>query len=105
MDNVPFSEPPAAWLARKHGNNGSVKTTIEIPDELFKKAKATAALQGESLRELVCDALETRLASLPRPQTDRSGWRSVFGLAEPKIVARVDRLIADLERIDTLEWR
>ncbi len=83
-----------------------MKTTIEIPDELFKKAKATAALQGESLRELICDALEARMASLPRHQTDRSGWRTVFGLADPKSVARVDGLIAaDLERVDSSEWR
>ena len=83
-----------------------MKTTIEIPDELFKKAKATAALQGESLRKLICDALETRLASLPRPQTEPTGWRSVFGLAEPKSVASVDGLIAaDLESVDSSEWR
>jgi hypothetical protein len=85
---------------------GLVKTTIEIPDELFKKAKATAALQGESLRELICDALETRLASAPAPQTDRSGWRSVFGLADAKEVAKVDKFIdADLERVDPSQWR
>jgi hypothetical protein len=76
-----------------------VKTTIEIPDELFKKAKATAALEGESLKELICGALEARLASTPLPRTDRSGWRSVFGLADPKAVARVDQVIdTDLER-------
>lgn len=85
---------------------GPVKTTIEIPDELFKKAKATAAMQGESLKELICDALETRLASASLPQTDRSGWRSVFGLADPKAVAKVDQFIdADLERVDPSEWR
>lgn len=85
---------------------GHVKTTIEIPDELFKKAKATAALEGESLRELICDALEVRLASRPEPRVDRQGWRTVFGLAEKSAVAKVDRLIAaDVERIDPSEWR
>lgn len=83
-----------------------MKTTIEIPDDLFRKAKATAALEGDSLRQLICDALETRLASSPRSETDRSGWRTVFGLAEPKTVKRLDRRIAaDLERIDSSEWR
>jgi hypothetical protein len=83
-----------------------MKTTIEIPDELFKRAKATAALQGESLRELICDAIETHLASVSSPRTDRSGWRSVFGLADPKTLARVDELIdEDLERLDPAEWR
>lgn len=83
-----------------------MKTTVEIPDELFKRAKATAALQGESLRELICDAIETHLASVSPPRTDRSGWRSVFGLADPKAVAKVDELIeGDLERVDPTEWR
>ena len=84
---------------------GRVKTTIEIPDELFKKAKATAAIHGESLKELICDALEIRLASMPKVHGDRSGWRNVFGLAEPKSIQRIDRLInADLERVDPSEW-
>ena len=83
-----------------------MKTTIEIPDDLFKKAKATAALQGESLKDLICDALETHLVSAPAPRNSRSGWRSVFGLAEPKSVRRVDEAIAaDLEKIDPAEWR
>jgi hypothetical protein len=78
-----------------------VKTTIDIPEDLFKRAKATAALAGESLRDLICDALETRLASTPVPRTGRAGWRVVFGLAKPQAVANVDQLIdADHERID-----
>ena len=83
-----------------------MKTTIEIPDELFKRAKATAALQGESLRELICDAIETHLVSVSPPRDDRSGWRGVFGLADPKAVAKVDEFIdADLEQIEPSEWR
>ena len=34
-----------------------VKTTIEIPDELFRKAKAKAALQGRNLKDLVAEGL------------------------------------------------
>lgn len=83
-----------------------MKTTIEIPDELFKKAKATAAIRGESLKELIRDALETRLATVPPPHSDRSGWRSVFGLAEPKSVEGIDRIVtAELEQVDPSEWR
>ena len=84
-----------------------MKTTIEIPDELFKKAKATAALQGESLKDLICDALETRLLSSPSQQhSDQTGWRSVFGLADAKSVRKIDqRIAADLERVDPSEWR
>lgn len=63
-------------------------------------------MEGESLKDLICDALETRLASAPVPRTGRAGWRNVFGLAEPKDVANVDQFIgADLERVDPSEWR
>jgi hypothetical protein len=83
-----------------------VKTTIDIPDGLFKKAKATAAIRGESLKELIREALEMRLAAVPPPHTDRSGWRSVFGLAEPKSVEAINRIVSEeLEQIDPSEWR
>jgi hypothetical protein len=38
-----------------------VKTTIEIPDPIFRKAKARAAERGQSLRELVTEALRDKL--------------------------------------------
>jgi len=39
-----------------------VKTTIELPDELFREAKATAARRGTALREFVRQALVEKLA-------------------------------------------
>ncbi|HUP46898.1 MAG TPA: type II toxin-antitoxin system VapB family antitoxin [Thermoanaerobaculia bacterium] len=81
-----------------------MKTTLEIPDELFREAKATAAHRGETLKELVNAALEAHLAE-NRPRSGRSGWRSVFGLADPKQVALVDRVVArELEHVDPSEW-
>jgi hypothetical protein len=71
-----------------------VKTTIEISDELFRKAKATAASRGETLREFVIGALTARLDSVTPPASHRSGWRRVFGLAEPEMVQGIDALIA-----------
>jgi predicted transcriptional regulator len=35
----------------------SVSTTIEIPDDLLRRIKATAALRGESLKDFITDAL------------------------------------------------
>ena len=34
-----------------------MKTTIEVPDELYRKAKAEAALRGRKLRDLVEEGL------------------------------------------------
>lgn len=83
-----------------------MKTTIEISDELLKRAKATAALRGESLREFISHALEARLASTSRPPSPRSGWRSVFGLVELKTIEHIDKLLAEeFEYVDSTEWR
>ena len=41
----------------------SMKTTLEIPDELFREAKARAALEGRKLKDLVADGLRAVLAA------------------------------------------
>lgn len=40
-----------------------MKTTIEVPDELYRRAKAVAALEGRRLRDLVEDGLRRVLES------------------------------------------
>ncbi len=40
-----------------------MKTTIEIPEKLFRKAKARAALEGISLREFVLRGLQLAIQS------------------------------------------
>jgi hypothetical protein len=42
---------------------GPMKTTLEIPDELFREAKAKAALEGRRLKDLVADGLRAVLAA------------------------------------------
>ena len=48
-----------------------MKTTLEMPDELFRRAKTTAAQRGQSLKQLVTVALERELAG-PAPGTKTS---------------------------------
>jgi hypothetical protein len=40
-----------------------VKTTLEIPDAVFRRAKAKAAEQGVPLRQFVTEAVEEKLKS------------------------------------------
>lgn len=82
-----------------------MKTTLDLPDEMLKEAKATAAMRGESLRDFISEAIESRLSRDSR--SSRGGeWRTVFGLASPDEVASVDRVVArDLEGIDPAEWQ
>ena len=55
-----------------------MKTTLEIPDALFRRAKATAAERGQPLRELVTEALQEKLVQ-PRRQHAAPPWMSGFG--------------------------
>jgi hypothetical protein len=81
-----------------------MKTTLEIPDELFRRTKATAAMRGESFKEFVTSALEARLEQTLA--TSRHGWRSVFGQAQREEVESVDSVVmSELERIDPDDWR
>jgi hypothetical protein len=44
-----------------------MKTTLEIPDPTFRKAKATAGALGIPLREFVTRAVEEKLSTGRRP--------------------------------------
>jgi hypothetical protein len=57
-----------------------MKTTIEIPDILFRKAKSRAAERSQSLKEFVSEALQEKLAT--RSGAGHSGepeWMQGFG--------------------------
>ncbi|MEQ1879920.1 MAG: hypothetical protein ABL878_03005 [Burkholderiales bacterium] len=57
-----------------------MKTTLEFPDPLFRKAKATAAERGQSLKEFVTEALRDKLAlGAAGTQASEPEWMKGFG--------------------------
>ncbi|MCX6611666.1 MAG: hypothetical protein NTW74_12550 [Acidobacteria bacterium] len=46
-----------------------MRTTIDLPDALFRKTKANAALRGTSMKELIVAALEKDLNATPPKET------------------------------------
>ena len=57
-----------------------MKTTIEIPDAVFRRAKAKAAERGQALREYVTEALQEKLAARPTGAgTAAPPWMRGFG--------------------------
>lgn len=82
-----------------------MKATIEIPDDLFRQIKATAALRGESLKDFITDALRDRLDLQASRSAGVPGWRSVFGSASREEVEAVDAVIAEeFEKVDPRDW-
>jgi len=75
-----------------------MKTTIDIPDDLFRLAKARASLSGISLRQFVTDTLRMQLEHEDkRAQAIDPPWMKGFGgLADlgPE-TARIRDLIED----------
>jgi hypothetical protein len=58
----------------------SMKTTIDIPDDLFRLAKARASLSGISLRQFVTNTLRAQLEhENNRAQATDPPWMKGFG--------------------------
>lgn len=57
-----------------------MKTTLELPDPVFRKAKATAAERGQSLKDFVTEALRDKFAAeTDRPVATEPLWMQGFG--------------------------
>jgi hypothetical protein len=44
----------------------AMKTTVEVPDDLYRRAKAEAALRGRKLKDLVEEGLRLALEAPPK---------------------------------------
>ena len=82
-----------------------VKTTLEVPDPVFRKAKAKAAARGQSLREFVTEALQEKLSGRPTSGR-RPDWMRGFGKLKglrnetARIQAAVDEAFETIEAED-----
>ena len=82
-----------------------MKTTLEIPDALFRQAKSAAAEQGIPLRALVSEALAEKLRARGRPDKP---WLKTFGKLRSlrKETAHIGRIIEqEFDRIEPEDWQ
>jgi hypothetical protein len=85
-----------------------VKTTVEIPDVLFRRAKAAAAERGLALKEFFTEAVREKLQRQRAAGADEPSWKKAFGgLREMhRETKKIDSIIAEeFGRIDDEEWR
>lgn len=82
-----------------------MKTTLEIPTPIFRRAKAKAGEQGISLRQFVSEAVAEKLGT-----ESKAGVKARIKLAgrlRPlrAETARINKLIAqEFERIEPEDW-
>jgi hypothetical protein len=60
-----------------------MRTTINIPDHLFKKAKIKAIEEGISLKELFTRSLENELSET-NPSSQSAPWKALKGMGSAK---------------------
>ncbi len=70
-----------------------MKTTLEMPDELFRRAKATAAQRGQSLKQLITAALQHELSE-PKHGTGSARTRRVDVRATMRELKNISKRIS-----------
>ena len=81
-----------------------MKTTLEIPDPLFRRAKSAAVERGIPFRALVTEALADKLRA---PSTPDKPWMKSFGKLRSlrKETAKIDRIVAqEFDQIEPEDW-
>jgi len=82
-----------------------VKTTLEIPDPIFRRAKSKAAEQGIPLRQFVTEAVADKLKKTPAMA--RRPWMRHMGKLKHlhKETVRINKLIEEaFEEVDPEMW-
>jgi len=82
-----------------------MKTTLEIPDPIFRRAKSVAAQRGVALRVFVTEAVEEKLAAAS--QKEQKPWvRLAGGLKHlRKETSRINEMMKrEFEQIEPGDW-
>jgi hypothetical protein len=82
-----------------------MKTTLEIPDPLFRRAKSAAAERGIPLRALVTEALADKLRVTGG---EEKPWMKSFGKLRSlhRETIRINRIISDeFDKVEPEDWQ
>ncbi len=74
----------------------SMRTTIDLPDRLFREAKTFSAAKGQTLKEFVTAALEKAVADASGLQERRMTRPPIRGLQDRAIPGRSNEELAVL---------
>lgn len=82
-----------------------MKTTLEIPDPIFRRAKSVAAERGIALRAFVTEAVEEKLAATSQKQ--EKPWVKLAGGLKHlhKETVRINAMLeSEFEKIEPEDW-
>jgi plasmid stability protein len=85
-----------------------VKTTLEIPEPLFRQLKISAAKQGKTIRAVVNEALTEKLNRFAHGVEDVPAWKAAFGGLRRlrHETAKINQDIsAEFSRVNPEEWK
>jgi hypothetical protein len=83
-----------------------MRTTVDLPDELMRAAKAKAAASGESLKDLFARAVAKELGRRsPVPREGRVALPLIARDAEPSVDVTDDAIADALEADDVERYR
>jgi predicted transcriptional regulator len=83
-----------------------LKTTLEIPDVLYRRLKAAAATQGKSVKAIVNEAIAEKLRHPGAAGTP--GWMQGFGQLRHlhEETRKIEKVITEeFSRIDPEDWK
>ncbi len=83
-----------------------MKTTLEIPEDMFRQAKARAAIRGQTLKSFFTEALAAKLAE--QKTVSAQPWMKHFGALrhlgkERNVIEK--RIETEFETVEGSEWK
>ena len=84
-----------------------MKTTFELPDRLFQKAKSTAARRGQTLRQLFTDAIAEKLDAIRKGRREKPWMRHYGSLQRHEDeLERIDQVVEEeFGSVDPEDWK
>lgn len=83
-----------------------MKTTLELPDSLYRRVKVTAAQRGQTITKFIASAIEAKLSSTEVSAQEKP-WMAFAGAFESdkeelrKVLGRIEE---DCGRINPRDW-
>jgi hypothetical protein len=84
-----------------YGKRSAMKTTVEVPDDLYRRAKAEAALRGRKLKDLIEEGLRLVLEA-PRKTPARPSLAGLMKHARGVVESGAPDLGSNPERLKGL---